>query len=277
MKYLLPCKCGQSVEIEPSQAGQTVVCVCGEHLHVPSMLQIKALPPAQEQTPPARKETGVARKMMSVVFFVLSALFFALSLLVILNEWTAITITEPFLALAVYVGLVYALPILAIIFSSLGCAAALEDEIGILRKMFLILGFALLISSLVFAVNLYKTVPQPRDVSLKQVFFSHGTIKRLLFQDSTPIDESEHQILWMTNENIDQMMPMDLYFYYRTLEKPTFSYNYIDNYQALKDTHNIKVTATIVLFVISLLSIVVSFFMPRRNAVVTGWSGSDWR
>ena len=207
MKYQLPCKCGQSVEIEPGQAGQTVVCICGENLLVPSMLQVKALPVAPEKSPPPR------------------------------------------------------------------------EEAGILRRTFLILGIALFIPSIALAYQLYTHPPQPRQVSEKRVFFSHGTIQRPLYQDSTPISDAEHTILWMADnlEVIDHMFPMELYFYFRTLETPTFSYNYQDNYEAIKDTYRIWVTATIILLVLSILSIVASFFMPKRQTIVTGWSGSEWR
>ena len=204
MKYLLPCKCGQSVEVEPGQAGQTVVCACGENLLVPSMLQVKALPTAQG-------------KSLS------------------------------------------------------------REETGILRRTFLILGVALLIPSICLAIQLYQHPPQPQDVSLKQVYFSFGTNKRMLFQDSTPISNQEHTILWITDEDIDRMMPMDLYFFFQTLKEPTFSYNYIDNYDAIKDAYRIKVTANVILFILSILSIVASFFMPKQQTIVTGWSGSEWR
>jgi hypothetical protein len=49
-KYLLPCRCGQQVVIETRQAGQTVVCPCGESLPVPTMLEIIALEPAPEES-----------------------------------------------------------------------------------------------------------------------------------------------------------------------------------------------------------------------------------
>ena len=205
MKYQLPCQCGQTVAIEPSQAGQIVSCVCGEKLTVPPMLQVKALSIAPEQSKSPREETGI------------------------------------------------------------------------LRKTFFILGIVLLCPSLLFALYLYAWTPHPRFVSLKQTYFSFGTYKRLLYRDSTPIAESEHTILWMTDEHIDQMMPMELYFYFQTLEKPTFSYNFQDNYEAIKDTYRIWVTANIILIILSVLSIVTSFFMPKRNVVVTGWSGSDWQ
>ena len=205
MKYQLPCPCGLCVEIEPSQAGQTVVCACGENLLVPSMLQVKTLRGVPETTKPPHK------------------------------------------------------------------------EMGILRRTFLIFGIVLFIPAILLAWHLYQRAPQPRDVSLKQVFFSFGTNKRMLFQDSTPISNVEHTILWMTDEYIDQMMPMDLYFYFRTLEKPMFGYNVIDNYDALKDRHRIWVTVDIILFFLAVLGVVASFFMPKQNAVVTGWSGSDWQ
>ena len=205
MKYQLPCKCGQSVNIEPSQAGQTVVCVCGEHLLVPSMLQIKALPAAPEIAKSPRKETGV------------------------------------------------------------------------LRITFLIIGIVLLIPSTWLALHLYANQPKPRDVLSKRIFFSYGSYQRPLYQDSTPIPEAEHTILWITDEDIDHLMPMDLFFYFRTLKEPMFSINFIDNYEAIKDTYRIRIAANALLFFLALLSIVASFFMPKQNVVVTGWSGSEWQ
>ncbi len=50
-KYLLPCRCGQSVVIEPRQAGETVVCCCGTSLPIPTMLGITALEPADAEPP----------------------------------------------------------------------------------------------------------------------------------------------------------------------------------------------------------------------------------
>ena len=205
MKYQLPCKCGLSVEIEPGQAGQVVVCSCGEKLLVPTMLQIKALPMVPEKSPAPREETGI------------------------------------------------------------------------LRRTFFILGVVLLVPSLYFAVYLYLNVPHPSGVSLKRVQFSFGSNKRALIQDSTPIPWQEHQILWMTDEIIDNMMPMELFFYFQTLKEPMFSHNFLDNYDAIKDTYRIRVTATMILLVLAVLSIVASFFMPKRQTLVTGWSGNEWR
>jgi hypothetical protein len=204
MKYQLPCKCGQSIHIEPSQAGQMVACVCGENVLVPSMLQVKALPVAPETVKPPNAETGT------------------------------------------------------------------------MRKMFFVLGIALLIPSVLLAFHLHYWIPQPRDVSLKRVEFTHGSYQRMLFQDSTPIPPSEHNILWMTDEHIDHMMPMELFFYFRTLEHPTFSYNFQNNYEAIKDRHRIWLVVNGMLFFLSLLSIVASFFMPKKKVAVIGWSGSEW-
>jgi hypothetical protein len=55
VKYLLPCRCGQNVVVEPRQAGQTVVCACGQSLPVPTMLEVTALEPApvEPETPQA--------------------------------------------------------------------------------------------------------------------------------------------------------------------------------------------------------------------------------
>ena len=44
-RYQLTCSsCQRQIPIETSQAGQTVVCECGESLRVPTMLKIKRLP-----------------------------------------------------------------------------------------------------------------------------------------------------------------------------------------------------------------------------------------
>jgi hypothetical protein len=80
----------------------------------------------------------------------------------------------------------------------------------------------------------------------------------------------------MQNEEIDQMYPMDLYTYFLTLESPTFSYNFQSNYDGVKDTHRIRVTTDVILFILAITSIVASFFMAKQIVVVTGWSGSEW-
>jgi len=99
----------------------------------------------------------------------------------------------------------------------------------------------------------------------------------MLYQDSSPIPSVERRILRMTDERIDHMMPMELYFYFQTLEEPTFSYNFTENYEAVKDTYRIWVTVNVILFILALLSITASFFMPRQTVTVTGWSGSEWQ
>jgi hypothetical protein len=44
--FLLPCECGQTTPIQVSQAGQSVRCVCGRELAVPTMRGIRELKPA---------------------------------------------------------------------------------------------------------------------------------------------------------------------------------------------------------------------------------------
>jgi len=134
----------------------------------------------------------------------------------------------------------------------------------------------LLFLSILLAISLYLLPPDPRQAMSKRVFFSHGTIQRPLFQDSTPIPMEERAILRMTDDIIDQMMPMDLHFYFQTLEEPTFSFNFRENYEAVWATYRIWLTVNIILFILAFSGIVVSFFMPRQNVVVTGWSGTEW-
>ena len=43
--YLLPCSCGREISIEPQQAGETVRCECGRTCSVPTMREVRSLPP----------------------------------------------------------------------------------------------------------------------------------------------------------------------------------------------------------------------------------------
>ena len=48
-KYLLPCACGKKTPVMLSQAGETVRCVCGAALQIPSMREIKELEQCEQQ------------------------------------------------------------------------------------------------------------------------------------------------------------------------------------------------------------------------------------
>lgn len=49
-KYLLPCPCGLNVSVSTSQAGADVHCQCGQTLSVPTMLEVKRLPPDRQDS-----------------------------------------------------------------------------------------------------------------------------------------------------------------------------------------------------------------------------------
>lgn len=42
-RYLLPCPCGEKIAVEIGQAGQRIVCSCGQTLEVPTMQGIRKL------------------------------------------------------------------------------------------------------------------------------------------------------------------------------------------------------------------------------------------
>ena len=292
MKYLLPCICGQSVEVVPGQAGQTVICTCGENLIVPSMLQVKALPVAPDKPEPARKKSSVPYRAAQVTFglgITCLVLFVFLQLRTggfSLSVFLRSIMCAFFLLRSIEGGLFAAVLLRGFMFAFFctSVAFAIRDwvksplaEDSTIRRSFFILGAALLFPTFLLASYLYEWKPEPRHVSIKRTFFSYGSNKRPLYQDSTPISESEHRILWTTDQDIDRMHPMDLYFYFQTLEQPTFSYNFQDNYEAIKDTYRIWVTGNIILGILAFLSIVVSFFMPKQTVIVEGWSGTEWR
>lgn len=49
-KYLLPCRCGRQMTVEPREAGRTSLCPCGQSLLIPTMLEITRLEPAPAET-----------------------------------------------------------------------------------------------------------------------------------------------------------------------------------------------------------------------------------
>lgn len=54
-RFLLPCECGKSVEVERRQAGTSVSCSCGKSLEVPTIRGFARLVPVADQetsTPP---------------------------------------------------------------------------------------------------------------------------------------------------------------------------------------------------------------------------------
>ena len=73
VKYLVPCACGRKVPVEPRQAGQTVVCACGEALEVPTLLRLAALEqePSAAAAPPPVASWGLGQAIALVGLAVL--------------------------------------------------------------------------------------------------------------------------------------------------------------------------------------------------------------
>lgn len=77
MKYLLPCtQCGQTVEIDGTQAGQRLSCACGTELEVPSLRGIRALRPAVTVAAPRRRRWNPGRGWLFVVGLLLAVVSF---------------------------------------------------------------------------------------------------------------------------------------------------------------------------------------------------------
>jgi hypothetical protein len=237
------------------------------------MLQVKALPLAPEKPKPPQKRNSVPYKA-SLINLILGLVF-----LVLLSLFWRFTAVFPYYILlyVLFRGLACAFLCTAVALAIRDWAKSPLAEDSTLRRTFFVLGVVVLFPTFLLASYLYMWQPHPLWVSFKQVYFSYGSYQRHLYQDSTPISPAEHRILRMTDEKIDQMNPMDLYFYFQTLQEPTFSYNFRDNYGGIKHTYRIWVTGNIILLILAFLSIVVSFFMPRQTVEVAGWSGSDWR
>jgi hypothetical protein len=151
-----------------------------------------------------------------------------------------------------------------------------KTETGNMRRFFFLFGVIFFLPVVIFFLWALFLYPLPRDVSLKREWFSYGQTE--LYQNTTPIPDYEHTVLWIQNEHFDRMSPMELYFHFKILERgPNFSYNFQENYQALQDAYYIRLTAATVLLFLVIISFISSFFMPKRDVIVTGWSGSEWK
>ena len=290
MKYLLPCPCGKSVKIETSQAGQTVVCSCGENLLVPSMLKIKALPEAQEKTETLRSKKQIPFLAACINFLIGMACLIIAFLMWLFSNLLLLFEFRWFGSNSLMFLLFCGLRGLTAAFWGISAALAIRDLVNVLSsdkspltedstlcRTFLTLGIALLFPACLLASYLYAWKPEPLHVTLKDVYKSYGSNQRMIYQDSEPLDYNERVILSMTDQKIDRMAPMNLYFYFQTLETPQFGLSFYENYDAVKDSHRIWITVNIILFILSILSMTASFFMPKQEVIVTGWSGSDWQ
>ncbi|MGL4513959.1 MAG: hypothetical protein ACRCT8_12785 [Lacipirellulaceae bacterium] len=63
-RYLVSCPCGKAVAVAPSQAGGGVDCDCGARLDVPTLRQLRELPPA-DVAAPARGAWGARQGIVA--------------------------------------------------------------------------------------------------------------------------------------------------------------------------------------------------------------------
>ena len=88
--YLLPCNCGQKVRVGKAQAGQAVLCGCGQQLNVPTLrglreLEVapaeatvaKAARPAWSPARGAAFSGGLAVAAVALIFLLLNLYYYA--------------------------------------------------------------------------------------------------------------------------------------------------------------------------------------------------------
>jgi hypothetical protein len=248
------------------------------------MLQVKALPIAAEKPKPQCKSTSAVRialfvfgsvfALLSIPFGLLTFAVLSLPLAMLDWAWLIFFLCSPLFKVFLTLGIAFM--VTSILLTVHVWQKSPFEETSIWRKTFFVLGIVLLVPAVFLALHLLERPPQPFDVLQKPDEFIFGPEKKRIYLNATPIPLSERDILWVTDEDIDYMPPMQLHIFFRTLEKPTFSYNFQETYDGVKDSYRIWVTVDIILFLLALGSIVASCFLPKQNVVVTGWSGSDW-
>ena len=244
----MPCQCGKTVVVEISQAGNEVVCSCGQNLTVPSMLKIKQLEPFG--TDADADETIVSSAA------VVRRTLFVVGLLLFLPSFY-------FAALAV----------LSLSWSP--CAAFLSRD-----PRLNVPGINMKFQFKIYHVDIglgSMRPPQPIDVLRKQTSYIYQDIVHV--QDSTPLTAGERQTLGLPDEYIDYYLsPFDVFLFIKTLgPSPSFGDNFRENYQGLWDAYYIRVTAVFVWLAVSLILIVASFLIPNRTQQVGVRKGTEWR
>lgn len=63
-KYLLPCECGNRVEVDTTQAGLLVECTCGTKLKVPTLRGLADCERVEQQAEPSTSNWGAGHGLM---------------------------------------------------------------------------------------------------------------------------------------------------------------------------------------------------------------------
>ena len=78
-RYLLPCKCGENLQLDASEAGLTLTCVCGAQLEAPTLRGLSKLQKVVVLDPPAKEVWG-SRQRGIVIGTLVALLGFAFGL-----------------------------------------------------------------------------------------------------------------------------------------------------------------------------------------------------
>jgi hypothetical protein len=66
IQYLVPCSCGRKIAAETRQAGETIICGCGERLIIPRLLELKKLEKVAVPTSQAKSSSvwGIGQSLI---------------------------------------------------------------------------------------------------------------------------------------------------------------------------------------------------------------------
>jgi hypothetical protein len=64
LHFLVPCQCGQKLEVTPAQAGQQMTCVCGRGIDVPTLRGLQSLERVGDAAAPAPRRWGARQGLL---------------------------------------------------------------------------------------------------------------------------------------------------------------------------------------------------------------------
>lgn len=267
IQYTVRCRCGKPYPVETRQSGGEIVCECGETIAIPSMLQLRKLPiwegapdsGSAEKSDPTGQDGYSSPQTDSVVQ----------------AESEKPGATNDNGQITPASGNTFAKsdlpPVLA------------GNRLGVF-----IIGCLL---SLFFGYAIYRLTtfpPNPLAVFFKQTAFANdGNVVR---RNSSPVSESDYEFFLFYDPHFRQTFVVDDHFIDQAMG-PFLAYKYLDslknglqlsdnfyeNFEEVKNNWRVRLGASILALVISLIICAIPWLMPRKKKVVGAIRGAQWK
>ncbi len=143
------------------------------------------------------------------------------------------------------------------------------------RTVVLFTGMGVLLVGIVLSVVAAYSYPEPKDILQQRTeFWYYGTS---VSQNHKPLPQSEHRLLWLDQEDLDDLSPLDSTILWNDLNRgPSMSYSFQDRYYATKEGFRFRLLIAGLITGLGILLVIISRLLPRRQVQVGALSGQKW-